>query len=716
MSVTMARPVAQRHPWLDVFVANPAKGFSDLLAGYAPVFPYTRADAPDAARMLFGPLPGDDPAWPALSIGTMEWLNSARRRPLPADVAARQNLIREVSEAFEIISLLQVAEAAATLRREYVRWANWTAQLVMESARDAHAAYLRMLSQTQGAVVGVVASPDALQPLWMRLCREAGGELEQRYLQIGLLGLRQLPGSIQRGDTPWIAGLAAWALERRPPDKQFLRFWRPLKRLYPAPPATLRKQVFNVLAQKPFKDAEIEFPAWWTADPDFAKAQSKPGVVALEPPSPEVVMKLVQDIRENRPYAELQPRIAALAGRFRIYTQRSGDDYNLVRSFCNIGMALIRNNEEARVQRARYAQSLAREALNHQPNNLFAWSLWRDALAAEGALQAARALGWEMVRRFPEDPQPRTLLGDLLSKEIGELEEAISLGRETVRVFPEDAHARNQLAEVLIADEREAEAREVISAAMADGVADVATFAMLARLSAHEGDFDGAQRAVAQGLLIDPYNKILLNQQSSLEHGKAPPLVSAAYRARKASGDVGATDSTLEGVLRDGALRALRSRLDDDENARAELKRVLTEDPTFAYAQLLAARHKLWSAESDMLPTVAAAFEGALADKDLSRLAALAERAPKLEALILLARALFGDVDAAREIAARLARGDDAPDDRGLQILRARLRPMLTAIDGGKTAVDAIQDNADRVRQALYDANEAQSAPELMAA
>lgn len=716
MSVTMTRPVAQRHPWLDVFIANPATGFSDLLAGYAPVFPYTRADAPNAARMLFGPLPGDDPAWPALSMGAMEWLNLARRRPLPADVAARQNFIREVSEAFEIISLLQVAEAAAILRREYVRWANWTAPLVMAPARDAHAAYLRMLSQTQGAVVGLAASPDALQPLWMRLCRKAGSILPERYLQVGLLGLRQLPGSIQRGDTPWIAGLAAWALEHNPSDKQFLRFWRPLKRLYPTPPATLRKYVFNVLVQKPFKDAEIEFPAWWAADPDFAKAQSKPGVVALEPLPLEAVKEIVRDIRDGVSFADLKPRLEAYTEKHRIYAERSGDDSFLVRSFCNIGMALIRNAEESHVERGRYAQSLAREALNHQPNNLYAWSLWRDALAAEGALQAARALGWEFVRRFPDNPDSRTQLSDLLSKEIGLFEEAISLARETIRAFPENAHARTQLAEVLIAVEREAEARDVISTAIADGVADVATYAILARLRAHEGDFDGARQAFTQGMKIDPHNQVLLSQQSFLEHGKAPPLVSAAYRARKASGDVGATDSTLEGVLRDGALRALRSRLDDDENARAELERILTEDPTFAYAQLLAARHKLWSAESGVLPTVAAAFEGALADEDLEQLAALAERAPKLEALILLARALFGDADAAREIAAHLRRDADNRDDRGLQILRTRLRPVLTAIDGGKTAVDAIQDNADCVRQALYDANEAQSAPELMAA
>lgn len=43
-----------RHAWLDRLVASPAEAVADLMAGHAAVFPYTRGDAPDVARMLVG--------------------------------------------------------------------------------------------------------------------------------------------------------------------------------------------------------------------------------------------------------------------------------------------------------------------------------------------------------------------------------------------------------------------------------------------------------------------------------------------------------------------------------------------------------------------------------------------------------------------------------------------------------------------------------------
>lgn len=716
MSLTITGPSTSRHPWLEVFSVDPVRGFGDLLAGYAPTFPFSRADAPDAARMLFGPLPSDDFARLALSSGVLGWLETARRTPLSADMAARQNTIREVCEALEIIALLRVTDAAVVMRQEYLRWATWTQQLVMVTARDAQLAYFRMLAQTQGAVADLVANPDALAPLWMRLCREAGGNLPEHYLQIGLLGLRQLPGSIQRGDTPWIAGLAAWALKHDPSDHQFMRYWRPLKRLYPTSPGVLRKQIFNVLEQRPYKDAEIEPPAWWSADPDVRIDPRKATKVSFEPPSLDVLQETLVGIRNGVAFSKLRPKLDVLTERYRIYTERSGDDHNLNLSFNNIGMTLIRDAHEAHVERARYAQSLARESLSYRPNDLYAWSLWRDALAAEGALNAARELGWEKVRRFPEDPKSRTELVNILAQHMGALEEAIAIGHETIELFPENAYARTQLAEVLIANGQEMKALNVILAAITSGAANAVAYAVLARLRAHQGDIEGARRAIVQGLRVDPYDQILLAQMTSLERGVLPQLVSTGYRTHTAHENVDTTDPTLAEVLRDGRLRALRNRLDDDQSARADLKVFLAEDPAFAYAQLLAARHGLWNATSDVLPPVAAAFEAALADEDRAQLVALAKRAPKLEALILLARALLGDPDAARSIADRLIGADDLSQGRSLHILRSRLGPVLAFVRGGGAPLVGIQGNAGQVRQALYDLNEALSAPELIAA
>lgn len=307
----------QRHPWLEKLEASPHDAVSDLMAGYAAIFPFNRADAPDAARMLFGHLPSDDPARGALESGMHSWLEAKRNEDLPFEPAKLQDFVRQVGEAFEIISLIELTVPALMLRQQYVRWFEWASRLNLAPSRDARAGYLRMLANTQSIVAERIRDPDALAPFWMRVCREAGSIYPKSYLQIGLLGLRRLPGAIERGESPWIAGLAAWAKENSPSNKEFMRVWLPIKRLHPASPKVLRGRVFDVLSQKFFADSDIVPPGWWASDPDFPNKQDAKGRGhPLVPPAPDLREEIIRDLQNEVHFADVRERLELLVERY----------------------------------------------------------------------------------------------------------------------------------------------------------------------------------------------------------------------------------------------------------------------------------------------------------------------------------------------------------------------------------------------------------------
>ena len=114
-------------------------------------------------------------------------------------------------------------------------------------------------------------------------------------------------------------------------------------------------------------------------------------------------------------------------------------------------------------------------------------------------------------------------------------------------------------------------------------------------------------------------------------------------------------DSNFTEIARLGNMRRLQFSLEfgsenERKNALEALRETLREDPTFAYAELLAARHRIWEASADVLPSFAAAFEDALLTEDREKLKKLEMRQPRLEALILVARALYGDTQAEQKV------------------------------------------------------------------
>lgn len=168
-------------------------------------------------------------------------------------------------------------------------------------------------------------------------------------------------------------------------------------------------------------------------------------------------------------------------------------------------------------------------------------------------------------------------------------------------------------------------------------------------------------------------------------------------------------------------MRRLRFQLEfgpepDRERALQELRQILNEDPTFAYAELLAARHRIGEANTDVLPSFAAAFEDALATGDRDKLERLAKRQPRLEALILVAQALLGDTEAQRQVELWLRASQVTDKEPAIAGLHSALRPMLRVIEGGRSIRDALSETRETVISALHDANEAALGEMLLAA
>jgi tetratricopeptide (TPR) repeat protein len=715
MAVTATHSPGGHHPWLAEFEKAPIEAFGDLLSGYAKVFPYDRADAPDAARMLFGPLPADDPLLVALDRAVMSWLEQRRKGSLPRERPKLQRAVREICEAFEIIAPLGLPDAAADLRRRFIVWNEWVARLVLSPARDARAEYWRSLALTQPLVAGDSpgTEPHDLEPLWYRLCREAGGSLPKRYLGIGLLGLRRLPETESGSEVPWLAGLAHWALAEHPSESEFNAEWLALKALYPRSPHRWRELVARLLSTPTF--AGMKPPAWWGSDPDFAQLQPETTPTqrtSLRSPLPSEARNLVA--RFNERFLDIEPRIDALFERHRRFVNQTGDPQYFVRAVHVVGDALLDRGGDDPHARARKAQLLAREGLTWEPRNPFLWSLWRDALAEDGLLDAAELVGWESVHLLPNNVQAYVQLAALLARRPNRRGDAEALFRHGMVRFPRNLHARTQLAELLIAENRIAEAIVIVDNIFIAGLEDAVPYALRARLYYHEGKNELARDTVRRGLELNPANDVLLDLQYALDHGEPLFLKSFALERplpSESTSDALPSDPVLTVVLRSGSVRRLRFRLEHEidtaADALAELRRMLGEDPTFAYAELLAVRYGAWESESNALPSFASAFEEALRAEDRAKLEQLAKFQPRLEALILVARAVLGDEDAALEVEAWLRVKPATREAQAVSTLRAGLSPILRVIEGGLSPREALASHREAVMTTLHDANEA---------
>ena len=174
----------ERHPWLDAFLAGPAIELDNLLSGHGRIEPYEKADAPDAARLLFGGLPEGDEALAALDRAMREWLDRQRVGGVPGlERLPLERWLRKVSEAFEIVALLKLRHTVLDLRQRFVVWSSWCDRLAISEQRDGRYAFFRTLALTQRVIAEVepTVNPFALEPLWLRVCEQAGSAFPKHY-------------------------------------------------------------------------------------------------------------------------------------------------------------------------------------------------------------------------------------------------------------------------------------------------------------------------------------------------------------------------------------------------------------------------------------------------------------------------------------------------------------------------------------------------------
>jgi tetratricopeptide (TPR) repeat protein len=239
----------------------------------------------------------------------------------------------------------------------------------------------------------------------------------------------------------------------------------------------------------------------------------------LRSPMPQDCYRVIEKLGER--FERVEPEIDGLFAAHRNYLRATGDAQYFVRAIHALGRELIERGGDNLHARAQKAQALAREGLNWQPYNRYLWALWRDALVADNAADAAELIGWEFVRRdptdvdarnqlatlladlgkfdqaemllretidtFPDDAYARTQRATLLAGAFNNFDEAEALLTETIKKFPEDEIARHELGELLILRNRLPEAAEILDTALKAGPNDAATYAIRARIYSHDG-------------------------------------------------------------------------------------------------------------------------------------------------------------------------------------------------------------------------------------
>ncbi|MBS0532416.1 MAG: hypothetical protein JSR72_00025 [Proteobacteria bacterium] len=659
-AVTAEAPL--RHPWLDRLIAAPAAEVRALAEGTANIHPYRRAEPSDAAAALLFGLGADDPAIKAFDQGTLETLAQFRAATGRSDRDEFSRIALAALELMTVVQRLAPRETVIDLHRRFLYWNAWAETLVLDRGLDLRREYWRALALTQDFAAEASLAPRRLLPFWLDICGEAGrrGRYDESYLTVGLLGLRSLPLGEEEAANEEAAlhGLARWADAQRPTRKRFLREWHVLEGAFPRNPTFWTNLVARVVssveeeiarqtnnARKTFDAAE-----WWRDDVDAVQgAHIEPRSDELDPPPRALREALLADISADRPFNTLESRLNTLMQRHERYATRTGDTFYLVRTACNIGMQLLRGDDLPE-RRAAKARDLAQLALRFEGSNVYAWALWRDALAAEGHLEAAELLGWETVRRFPENLQWRNQLALLLARKSEKSQEAEGLLRETIGLCGNDK--KNN----------------------------VVAHTQLANLVGREtGRLKEAITLLEEALKIEPTDEVAQSMKLRFQIGQTSSSPQHVTRAAPTVVGNGLTNlpATLaaSGRMRRALFLVRTATPETREVAQREVKAILGEEESLAYARYLAAAAGIVEPASDD-GVSAVAYLAVAKEGSAEALRRFDTRLQGLESIVIgLGGASRGDEVAATSIKTWMAEpaNDLSPRDLGLRAVAARV-------------------------------------------
>lgn len=467
-----------------------------LLNGTASLGRLSAAEPEDAVDAILGAEGADSDLVRAFDQGCLSLVEEFRATLLQQEGRAFRIELAKLATLVTIIRRLLPEQTIVDFHRRYALWSGFFENFVLDRGLDLRREYFRTLTLSQDIAAEHGLEPRRLMPLWLSVCAESGdaGRYDASYLRVALLGLRRLPlgDEFDANEVFALQGLARWAVTQRPDTAAFEREWRILEGDFPRDPGFWedRVQAAITAAERELSErtggAETTFSiaGWWRQDVDIHPEQRSLGrTIFSAEPVPMYEWRPVL-ISADQPLDRIRSKIETLMRRQQRYADISGDVFYLVRTACNFGMRLLENGPgKERVERGRLAESLAALAFEYDPVDVFAWSLMRDAMAAAGRVADAELVGWEAIRRFPENCQWRTQLATVLAVHSGKAEEAAALLHETLTLFPDDPFARNQLATVLADDlQRDNDARDILTGAIADGVADDATRTLLHKL------------------------------------------------------------------------------------------------------------------------------------------------------------------------------------------------------------------------------------------
>lgn len=493
-SITVLEKMSALEKWKAELQADGKGALRALLDGTASLGHLSAAEPEDAVAGILGTETAAPDLFAAFDRGCLSLAEDFRATLLQKEGRSFRVELAKLTILVSIIRRLLPSKTVGDFHRRYILWSGFFENFVVDRGLDLRREYFRILALSQD--IHADDKPRRLMPHWLSICAESGdaGRYDQSYLRVAMLGLRRLPlgEEFSANEDFALQGLARWAVCQRPREAAFEREWRILEGDFPRDAGFWADHVQAALiaAERELFERtngrETTFPiaAWWRQDVDLHPTQPAPTRAdAAEPPARGQHEAILRDI--TRPLTGLAPRIQTLMSGHRQYADLTGDVFFLVRTACNVGMRLIQaGSPEERSARGELAIFLASLAFEYDPVNVYAWSLLRDALVAAGRLADAELVGWEAIRRFPEDYQWRTQLALVLTEQMGMGEEAAALLRETIELFPGEIYPRTQLATILADDlNKREEARTILAGAIANGIGNDVTRNLLEKLS-----------------------------------------------------------------------------------------------------------------------------------------------------------------------------------------------------------------------------------------
>ncbi len=404
--------------WQQRFKEDSLIALDAALVGRMSLGQYDRARPAEALTQML--LPTDIPL---ADTAMQSWLEQHTQKPMPNDLSPKRYADALV-EAFRTIHLLPLPNTRNWCMERPMELRAWLRNFTLDSSRDPEAALLIMLAHGQ--------NNRRLLFTWMDVIRRGRPIAHVRH---ALLGLRKMPaddnGAVERGlPRALLRGLLDYgetlvkAGDKK--GKPWLEEVDFLAAVYPMSCEVWGRKFHEVLQAR---DVSKDVHHW--LDTRFHVTVSKQDKTVkgfIQPPSVDDMTSLLRRMQND--FAGTRTALIAFFDKHRRYAQDSGDFYNLVRSFRNVGEHLLKYDST-------WVRELAHEAALWEPTEPRSWSLLARALDAEGDWRRAEAVYWNARRRFPHDAHRHTQLGHALLKH-----NQADLGKivlyQTTLLFPND--------------------------------------------------------------------------------------------------------------------------------------------------------------------------------------------------------------------------------------------------------------------------------------